>query len=469
MRARLLAAALLVVAAGCGETLVDHNAPNLYAPPPDQITTIIQGACNTVDACGPTCSPCPSPDPGAVTTGFASAVRACYGTEPSTFCGYECTGGLLKCATGCCQAASVAAAQASTCAITTSGGLFCWGDNANGQLAAGAAVESIPVKLHDANVTAVAVGEGFTCAVVSGAVSCRGSFRSLGAVPSPAIASVVQLAAGADHVCARTAAGAVECWGSNTLGQRGGPGTGNPAVATPISSGATSISAGTDHTCAVVGSGAAAAVKCWGSRAAGQLGDASATGFSSSAVAVSVVNTSASGIGVVAGGTELSCAAPSVGARVGGSSGIWDALQCWGTGLGSLVAASPQTTPAIPMKDVNTSAVRFQVDRIGVGRAHVCVQRNDAASSVACLAADNTWGQLGSVTVTPPEALDVPGTLAARAFATGADHACAVLSSGGVECWGRNTSGQLGDGTTVTPGVGGDARVIGTPVLVKGR
>ena len=33
-------------------------------------------------------------------------------------------------------------------------------------------------------------------------------------------------------------------------------------------------------------------------------------------------------------------------------------------------------------------------------------------------------------------------------IATGASHACAVTTSNQVYCWGLNTSGQLGDGTT---------------------
>jgi alpha-tubulin suppressor-like RCC1 family protein len=167
----------------------------------------------------------------------------------------------------------------------------------------------------------------------------------------------------------------------------------------------------------------------------------------------------------IGAGSDLSCAAAD--RPTGG--GLDNALQCWGTGLGALLGADPQTTPAIPMKDQNTSVVRFDVDSISVGRAHVCVKRNGVAESVQCLGLDNAWGQLGGAAVVPPEALEVPGTANAAAFAVGADHGCAVSAGGGVHCWGRNSSGQLGDGTLVTPGLAGDVRTIGTPVSVSGR
>ncbi len=58
--------------------------------------------------------------------------------------------------------------------------------------------------------------------------------------------------------------------------------------------------------------------------------------------------------------------------------------------------------------------------------------------------------------VTPPAAAEgneAPGApLAARSISSGAEHSCAILPSGRVKCWGRNTAGQLGQDSTDTLG-----------------
>ncbi|MDQ3004029.1 MAG: RCC1 domain-containing protein, partial [Chloroflexota bacterium] len=40
-------------------------------------------------------------------------------------------------------------------------------------------------------------------------------------------------------------------------------------------------------------------------------------------------------------------------------------------------------------------------------------------------------------------------TSGVSAVFSGGDHACALLATGVLKCWGGNTSGQLGDGTLV--------------------
>jgi alpha-tubulin suppressor-like RCC1 family protein len=64
----------------------------------------------------------------------------------------------------------------------------------------------------------------------------------------------------------------------------------------------------------------------------------------------------------------------------------------------------------------------------------------------------------GTAVSTVPFTVVVPnplGTATIKAIARGVDHACAVLADGTARCWGGNASGQLGDGTTTasTPAV----------------
>jgi alpha-tubulin suppressor-like RCC1 family protein len=76
-------------------------------------------------------------------------------------------------------------------------------------------------------------------------------------------------------VCARLAAGTVQCWGSNNAGELG-DGTTNDSVS-PLTvtglSGVTQVEAGNHATCAVLNSGS---ITCWGANDSGQLGNPTA-------------------------------------------------------------------------------------------------------------------------------------------------------------------------------------------------
>jgi HYR domain/Regulator of chromosome condensation (RCC1) repeat len=78
----------------------------------------------------------------------------------------------------------------------------------------------------------------------------------------------------------------------------------------------------------------------------------------------------------------------------------------------------------------------------------------------------NRFGQLGDGTVVSPRLFPVavvqsaggPPLTGAQTLTLGNDHACAMVAGGGVRCWGYNFNGQLGDGTTTT-------RLTPVPVL----
>jgi alpha-tubulin suppressor-like RCC1 family protein len=96
---------------------------------------------------------------------------------------------------------------------------------------------------------------------------------------------------------------------------------------------------------------------------------------------------------------------------------------------------------------------------------HLCALLSDG--TVKCWG-DNTYGQLGDGTKTSSStAVAVLGLNGATAVAAGGGHSCAALSGGTVKCWGLNSSGQLGNGTT-TGQDGGAGGTWDTPVAVSG-
>jgi len=350
--------------------------------------------------------------------------------------------------------AAITAGQRHTCALTTSGGVKCWGDNSWGQLGTGSLDQPgslVPVDVTDlpADVVAIGAGAHHTCALTStGAVKCwganfAGQLGSGSTTPSSVATpvdvvnlggAVAAIATGSDHTCALMAAGGVRCWGANGAGQLGYDHTTlifvpYPIVVQGLASDVAAIAAGASHTCALTADGG---VSCWGLNMSGQLGDGTTIDHDAPTAATGL----SSGVAALAPGGNHTCVLVADGG-----------LRCFGANsLGQLGNGNPGSSA---LASTAVSAMAAGVISIAAGGAHTCVLTS--AGGAQCWG-DHSRGQLGNPAPgerhvpTPVYGLDH----GLAALAAGAAHTCALTAAGGVQCWGDNIDGQLGVGDTMS-------------------
>src|SRR5438874_5832584 len=87
------------------------------------------------------------------------------------------------------------------------------------------------------------------------------------------------------------------------------------------------------------------------------------------------------------------------------------------------------------------------VARVVAGDEFGCALLQDATVSCWGLGESGQRGDGTFITFSPNPAV-VAGLTGVAAVASGYSHACALLSDGSMRCWGGNTNGELGNGTT---------------------
>lgn len=342
----------------------------------------------------------------------------------------------------------VVAGRAHTCAVTLSGGAVCWGRNASGQLGDGTqnpSLTPVPVVGLGSGVASLTAGDQYTCAVTtSGAAKCWGSNENgqlgdgtvtqrLTPITVTGLGSgVLALAAGLNHTCAVTVSGAA-CWGSNSTGQLGDGTTTVRLTPRSVSglgmgSGVKAIAAakGSSHTCAVTTAGAA---KCWGYNGNGQLGD----GTRIDSLTPVTVSGLGSGVVSVAMGMYHACALTSAGG-----------VACWGGNGNGQLGDGTQTQRFAPVPVIGMGS---GVATLAAGNSHSCVVTT--AGAAMCWGYNGN-GQLGDGTttqrLTPVNVAELDSGV--TGIGVGHIHTCAQQQAGGLKCWGSNTAGQLGEGST---------------------
>lgn len=348
------------------------------------------------------------------------------------------------------DAVAITAGHGSTCALTVTGGVECWGNGFNGQLGNGTfgySTQPVPVDGLTHGVVAIDASGGHVCALLqSGEIWCwgfnaqgqlgNGSTSNGEASPVEVVGlgqAAVAISAGGHHSCAVLADASVACWGENDYGELGDGSHGQSSVPVPVTGfvgEAAGISAGIRHSCARSRAGG---LQCWGGDGFAQLGNG-ADGASSNPVQVAGLS---AGVAWVDAGYRHTCALT----RAGGA-------KCWGKNTGSGVLGDGSTQDRHTPVDV--AGLSSNMRGIDAHYLHACAV--DEAGGVVCWG-DNADDQLGdgsgSDQHTPVPVLDGGGNPLGgiAAIATGDSHSCALTALHGVRCWGGNVNGQLGDGS----------------------
>jgi alpha-tubulin suppressor-like RCC1 family protein len=147
----------------------------------------------------------------------------------------------------------------------------------------------------------------------------------------------------------------------------------------------------------------------------------------------------------------LSSGATSVTAGFGHSCAVaaGGAAMCWGDNEYAQLGNGTSTMSSVP---VAVSGLSSGVVTISAGSEHTCVVTT--AGAAECWG-NNTYGQLGDGTTTASNVPVVVSGLSSgvASLSAGYEHTCVVTTAGDVECWGRNDNGELGNNTTTQSNV----------------
>lgn len=256
------------------------------------------------------------------------------------------------------------------------------------------------------------------------------------------LTGIISVSGGGDQLEAHSLAlksdGTAWSWGSNIYGGLGNGTTTNTNVPGQVLllTGATAISAGGWHSSALKNDGT---VWTWGWNMDGQLGD----GTFVDKILPAKVN-GLIGVKAIAAGTYHMLALKNDGT-------VW----AWGDNISGQIGDGSKTDRSTPVQVVGLSGVV----KIAAGRFFSLAVKSDGT---VWTWGENLYGQLGNGNTTdssvPVQVSGLSGITTATA-ATGAFHCMAVKNDGTIWAWGRNTYGNLSDGTTTQRSI---------PVLMTG-
>jgi alpha-tubulin suppressor-like RCC1 family protein len=243
------------------------------------------------------------------------------------------------------------------------------------------------------------------------------------------------ISAGSDHTCGVSMTNQAYCWGNNDwrqLGNGGSAFSGTPSLVTGSVAFA-KVTAGTGFTCGIATGGV---TYCWGANSIGQIGDGGRISYGNVSVAAPQQVVGGKAFQSVTLGNQFACAVTTTGEGY-----------CWGSNnskLGNGPSGIDSSSPVLV-----AGGLLFQ--SISSGYGHSCGVTT--SKRVYCWGL-NASGQLGSGVAngsTPVRAGSIEAIeVSASGIGTGSGaHSCAISTNRlTVWCWGRNDTGQLGNGAT---------------------
>ncbi|MCO4764063.1 MAG: hypothetical protein KC502_21310 [Myxococcales bacterium] len=315
--------------------------------------------------------------------------------------GLVCATGQV-CATGKCTAPGTGWAKKLAgnsygnffCALLNSGKVACWGDNTQGQIGNGKAG--------------------------SGQVALTPSVV-------PKLDNVIDVATGANHTCVVKLNGTVWCWGDGFLFQLGNGGQQDSRKPVQFKgvTGATAVAAGDRFTCALTSTGT---VWCAGDNRFGACGDGTVDGFY---VKTPKQVKGLSDVVALDAGEGQVCARRSD-----------NKVLCWGSNYDKESVQGSAKKYGTPTLRTDLGAMRS----LGLGAAHSCAT---STGGKAFCWGYNYYGGVGNGTQGSDvaKAAEVVNFAAGVQIAGGFYHTVGLRSDGTAMSWGRNNTGQLGDGS----------------------
>ena len=229
------------------------------------------------------------------------------------------------------------------------------------------------------------------------------------------------------------------CWGGNALGQLG--------VGTTITQ-ATIFDVEPDFEWTQVSPGNKhtcaiqldGSLWCWGDNSNSQLGHVTADNTRASQIDL---NTDWK---LVASSDQFTCGIRTI------ANDDDRRIYCWGLNDKYQLGDGSTTLRSAPTEISSTNTLNTDWKQISLGKIHGCALKN-SSGALYCWG-DNTYGQLGDgSTNTSPVPIQINNTdggeiVSWLAAAAGQHHTCAIANTNELYCWGNNGAGQLGINST---------------------